>query len=186
MKNIHFKVKRMTLAAEARIIKQQEKAILRRARERSGVWSREDTQTLRKHMADADKREQDDTIHFMRTMANACIDPLPADRLYATYHSLHHHRVMVVRPAARAMHLAHAYLKGMPYARVEAPSKRKSAVSISLMQAMLYNLRTFGSPAHAFMKIGDVEAWITGAMPVGAPAKAAEAEGPAPSVEGAA
>lgn len=37
--------------------------------------------------------------------------------------SLHLHRVLVVRPAARAAHLAHAFLRGYPYSRVERNSR---------------------------------------------------------------
>lgn len=42
---------------------------------------------------------------------------------YRSYRSLNDHRRNVVRPEARATHLARAYLKGQPYAAVEASTR---------------------------------------------------------------
>lgn len=43
-----------------------------------------------------------------------------AARKMATWESLYKHRLQVVRPEARAAHIANAFLRGLPYEKVEA------------------------------------------------------------------
>ncbi len=43
-----------------------------------------------------------------------------ASKHYAKLNGLHHHRVQIVRPAARAAQLAYGYLRGRPYRTMEA------------------------------------------------------------------
>lgn len=62
------------------------------------------------------------------------------DRDYSRLTSLHEHRINVVRPAARAAHLAHAILRGHAYARVEHPNTR----TVPPIDAVAENLRSFG------------------------------------------
>lgn len=72
---------------------------------------------------------------------------------------LRSHRVTVVRRVARAAHLAHAYLKGMPYRAVEDPKTTRSepdAVEIAK------NLRTFGGNAERDATRKDVLFWLDG------------------------
>lgn len=128
MKTTHFRVKRMTLAAEARIIKAEEAKALRIA----------------------------------RGLAKSNLKPLVASHQRNLYHSLRIHRIHVVRPAARAMHLAHAYLKGMEYARVENPTKLHAPVPVSVVKAAAENVRKFGGPA--FVEVGDkqITMWMDG------------------------
>lgn len=42
-----------------------------------------------------------------------------AEKKMATWSSLTHHRKMIVRPEARASHIAHGFLRGLPYVAVE-------------------------------------------------------------------
>lgn len=46
-----------------------------------------------------------------------------AKRKTETVNSLHHHRLQVVRPAARATHIARGYLAGTPYRLIEGNAK---------------------------------------------------------------
>lgn len=141
MKNIHFRVKRMALAAEARIIKAEEAKALRIAR------------ALKRSNKGADK----------------------TDRAYATLASLHHHRTQVVRPAARALHLAQAYLKGMPYKQVEA--KTHGGISLPVVGVVAENVRKFGPVSCIEVKGKHILDWIdAGPTLIQLAAAAAEAQ----------
>lgn len=63
-------------------------------------------------------------IKAARTLASGNCSP---DRAYSDYHSLRAHRVLIVRPEARATHLARGFLSGLPYQRIE--TGRKDAAS---------------------------------------------------------
>lgn len=132
MKNTHFRVKRMTLAAEARIIKAAEARALRIAR------------------------------NLKRSNAK----PAVADRNYGLHLSLRHHRIHVVRPASRAMHLAHAYLKGIAYSRVENPLKLREPVPEAIISAAAENVRKFGSLVFSEVKSKQIRSWMDGGLTV--------------------
>ncbi len=59
-----------------------------------------------------------------------------AKRQTSTLNSLHEHRINVVRPAARATHLARAFLAGMPYRAVERTT-RTSAPAYATSQMLV-------------------------------------------------
>lgn len=86
------------------------------------------------------------------------------------YASIHNHRVYHVRSAARAAHLAHAYLTCMPYARVEDPEKTRSEPDFDAILAILANLQSFGP--RQFTSLGKTErfdairSWIRNGAPV--------------------
>lgn len=86
-----LRVKVKTLAAEARFIRREERAALRRGR----YWRYRD--------------DPDDPMKSGRTLTRA----------YADYEDLHTHRTGLVRSVARTNLLAYAALRGVPYATAE-------------------------------------------------------------------
>ena len=103
---------------------------------------------------------------------------------------LHVHRKGIVRPAARAAHLAHAYLMGRPYSTVEDPERTKSRPAIfschpSLPAGIVENLRTFGGLQFAKMEkqalITAVAQWVDGGAPVGLEASNPRMSGSTPA-----
>jgi hypothetical protein len=92
---IHLKVKVKTLAAEARIIRKEERKALKAGR----YWK----------YADAPR----DPHKSGRAMQDA----------YRTYESLHEHRTGIVRSAARINNLAYGFLIGLSYEEMERYAK---------------------------------------------------------------
>lgn len=93
MKFAELRIKIKSLAAEAQIIRSDERKVLKRAR---SIEARTEP---------------------------ASRDPKATASLRDTHHSLRLHRVHDVRNEARASLLAYAYLRGMPYAKVETPPR---------------------------------------------------------------
>lgn len=62
--------------------------------------------------------------------------PAPKEIHYRTYESLHRHRTYDVRTEARATHLAYAFLRGVPYASVEA--KRSDSKKASYAETLTW------------------------------------------------
>jgi hypothetical protein len=93
MQSIELKVKIKSLAAEARIIKQEEQKALRHVRALREYYSQRNTPLV----ADS-------------------VIPKARDQ----YVSLHNHRVVQVRAEARHSGLAYGFLRGTPYRRIEA------------------------------------------------------------------
>ena len=91
MSSIELKVKSKHLSEEARIIRREERKQLGAAR-----W------LLNKHRA-AGHNDFEDNQH------------------YRQYENLRWHRTWKVRDEARATHIAHALLKGIPYEKIEQP-----------------------------------------------------------------
>jgi len=74
--------------------------------------------------------------------------------------SMQCHRDQIVRRAARAAHLAHAFLVGRPYSSVERQGSRKlGAAEIKDIDS---NVRRFGRPEHANMPKDEISIWIEG------------------------
>lgn len=104
-----LKVKRKTLASEARIIRELEKKKLRHARALLGIFSKKHDKGEEKPQKPEytyDHLSGDDVLTF-------------ADKHYAEFWGLNRHRHQVVRKAARISHLAHNFMKGTPYEVVE-------------------------------------------------------------------
>lgn len=93
MQSIELKVKIKSLAAEARIIKQEEQKALRHAR------------SLRRY-------------YDRRSVPLVAENEIKAAS--AGYDSLHYHRIVKVRGETRLAGLAYGFLRGMPYRRIEA------------------------------------------------------------------
>lgn len=139
MNSIELKVKRLTLGAEARIIKSQA----------ASLWH--------KATADAEKLPETVTADELRNS--------PAwrriERRRCKANSLDYHRRHVVRPEARAAHLAHAFLRGHLYARIEDPEKTKTLPDA---KKVAKNLVTFGEFTQLGAATKAVHAWVDGAV----------------------
>lgn len=112
---------------------------------------------------------------------------MKAKRRLSDLNRLHFHRKGVVRPAARSAHLAHAYLRGRPYATVENPELTRSRPNIGGHDAwpgILENLRKFGGAQFYKMDKKDLHRaiadWIDGAQ-VSAEASNPQAAGSTPA-----
>jgi hypothetical protein len=166
MKNIHLRVKRMALAAEARIIKQQEQRALDEARRRAGIFSSKQRRKLHRALlaqgVKADSAVYADAFYVAQQKAHNGRSNHPNIYHYDLQSSLRIHRIHVVRPAARAAHLAHAYLKGMAYARVENGLLLHEPVTLLLANAVAENVRKFGTAVFAEVKSKQILDWING------------------------
>lgn len=95
--SIELKIKDKHLAEEARIIKHEERKLLKRSRTlRAQEHFVSNDEPLKQKMADRRRKAE------------------------AGFNHLRHHRIEVVRKECRATHLARAFLKGLPATSVEA------------------------------------------------------------------
>lgn len=84
---------------------------------------------------------------------------------------LHLHRVGIVRSVARDTHLARAYLKGMPYQRVEqkahtTPNLKAIATMVSKYGGAIWIWpRTKESAILKGITEADIQAWVDGQVP---------------------
>lgn len=170
---MHFstrlKIKRKTLAAEAGLIRHEEQKVLRSARALNAQVQSDTSLALGKRLTKLGyppatiKRS---LKHWEKTWGQNERSEV-RDALYSDYRGLRLHRVEEVRAAARAAHLAHAYLMGMPYARVEAENTQKDYSLVqrdALCAAVAKNIRTFariGTP-EGDAKPKDVAYWMEG------------------------
>jgi hypothetical protein len=100
MYSTELKIKRLSLAAEARIIKAEEVRAL------GGKWvQRDDSPKLTK----------------IRRRGYPKLE---------RFTNLHEHRMNVVRVQARAAHLAHGYLRGRPCLMMEGGARTKPAIEV--------------------------------------------------------
>jgi hypothetical protein len=79
------------------------------------------------------------------------------------FYDLYHHRTFKIRHSARAAHLAHAFLRGMKYSRVEHPNTKEPVP----FDEVAKNLRSFcGSLALSSVTLKEVskmvEEWTMG------------------------
>jgi hypothetical protein len=119
MKLIELKVKRKSLAAEAKIIRKEERKALSSAR-----WE----------------------LARGRAAGNTTLDPNKwADAArsgYGQFRTLQEHRKVAVRGASRAAHLAHAFLTGRTYKCVERSTKPDNGPNLYFVAD---NIRKFGN-----------------------------------------
>lgn len=116
----HLKIKLLTLAAESRIIRRDERKALEKARH----WKVMD------HPEAGPKTES----------------PFLSGRLmekhYRAYEDLHDHRTGIVRRAARVNHLAYGFLRGRGYAEIE----QQTRTEVDLREVWKI-VKRFGDPA---------------------------------------
>lgn len=79
------------------------------------------------------------------------------ERAQAQRESLHNHRMNVVRPEARAAHLASCFLRGVPYANVEDPGHTRTLPDWDRVKSIVGTFSSLGANA---LKDG-VETWRT-------------------------
>lgn len=108
-----LKIKRKTAAAEARFIRHAESTALRRAR-MLNISTKPDLSEKRMRKYGLTENQ----IARAIKKRNASLVP-NAVTAYARYNELHHHRTVVLRRHSRVMHLAHGFIKGMPYDKIE-------------------------------------------------------------------
>lgn len=144
MRSEYLDVKAESLAAEARIIRRKEHKALRRAHyylhhhEAAPAGDRY-TQRLQRTIARLEEARSNNELTVkqlerLRNEAARRLQRLPTpdpksetgasamaatDDAFSLVVGLHEHRVRVVRPAARAAHLARMFLRGVPYEKVE-------------------------------------------------------------------
>jgi len=173
MKSTELKIKRQTLAAESRLIKREEIKAIRAARHALAV------SVLEASATDVSKRllrlglTMGQQARIVVRLARNVPGPVIADigAAYAAYNSLRNHRIKVVRPAARAAHLAHAYLNETDYLRVENPVYTLPP-SEALMRDVASNVRKFGDGETSDLK--HIADWIGGRPTLAAKLRAKE------------
>lgn len=88
---------------------------------------------------------------------------------WSIYDSLHRHRVGVVRDEARMTHLARAFLRGMPYARVEYRVREQNVLNEYDFKRIAAMISKYGRDVHPEFDWKVIKGWTE----VTAPAKAA-------------
>jgi hypothetical protein len=76
------------------------------------------------------------------------------------YDSVYRHRIDVVRPIARATHLARAYIKGMPYAVVERKTHNNEVMYLT--KKIFEMVKKYGGEKHHNVTIEAIENWYLG------------------------
>lgn len=77
---------------------------------------------------------------------------------YRQYLRLQDHRTKVLRPEARATHLARAFLKGTPYRQVE--NKNVTHIPAAMVEKIFRMVRFFGGFSGGEYTKVDVQAWL--------------------------
>jgi hypothetical protein len=77
----------------------------------------------------------------------------PADKVLGEYFGLYHHRTYDVRNEARAAQLAYAFIRQMPYERVENPELTKKPVNLGRVAQLVSKYATKTTP-------DNVSAWL--------------------------
>lgn len=162
-----LKIKRLTLAAESRLIKREEQKSIR--------WARAINVALNPEGGEAERFSNLINKHGY-TPAQAVRILTRAQKAGARtweanarerYLDLRKHRIGVVRWHARVQHLAHAFIKGMPYAKVEAKAHDIGpAAWFGLRLAVAKEVETFGGPelknVTQKLRLHMVDAWFEG------------------------
>lgn len=147
--SIELKIKYKTLAAESRIIKNEEQRVRRQARRltgsKKGVSGTDDEKHLTKRLIKAKFAAlTPDQLAARQAKAACFMDEFSKIRL---------HRMFTVRVEARKTHLARAFLKGVPRSVVETVVRDNNQLNClgSLMFVDIYKL------AARYTDIGDNE-----------------------------
>jgi hypothetical protein len=93
------------------------------------------------------------------------------------FYDLYHHRTFKIRHSARAAHLAHAFLRGMKYSRVEHPNTKEPVP----FDEVAKNVRSFGiksATQNEMVKV--IEEWVGGEVPVNLGASNPQSAGSTP------
>lgn len=108
--SVELKIKAKHLAAEVKIIKHEEVKELKRAK------------AQRDYLIASGMKNDFNEVDY---------------KAYSKYRSIYLHRKNVVRPEARATHLARAFINGRPYKTVERSVKEQYALSVIVEKIML-------------------------------------------------
>lgn len=115
--SIELKIKAASLAAESAIIKRIERK-LAKSRTNLKVYEVKTGIAIDSKKNESREFTRSKLLGYKRPEAEQWAKDLEAKR-----QSLHEHNVHVVRWASRTTHLTRAFIKGMPYSRVETESK---------------------------------------------------------------
>lgn len=78
------------------------------------------------------------------------------DEHWKTWYSLYTHRIDVVRLHARATHLARAYIKGMPYKRIE---NKTHYYDYRLDKMIVEMVKKYGGSEHGNVSVEAIKEW---------------------------
>ena len=159
MKLTELKIKRKTLAAEARLIRTEEAKALNKGRF-GNAMSNPDMTEKRLAKLNLTKGQLRRVRARMEDRVNTPV--YAAANGYALFNALRDHRTMNVRTAARAAHLAHHYLKGDAYSLTEQGTRDTPQMLATLAVYVAQNARTFGSGPNGEAKPKDVLFWMEG------------------------
>lgn len=151
-----LRVKIKSLAAEARIIRHEERRLIghrQRTANADGSYNAK---------RPTPKVRVGGKITWLRAHQAPAIEVAEAQE---EYHSLHRHRTHEVRSEARYAQLAYAFIQGRAYRTVEGPTTRKPVVAGRLAEL----IHRFGGAFPKAVAQSAAEAWLTAkAEPVAA------------------
>jgi len=188
MKLVEFKIKRKTLAHEARLIRAQELKARQNARflfalsDPAAAIAR--IEKARERQAPKGQREKPrftvtQVARIRRQIAKKANTPVydQADA-FNLRQTLYRHRIDTVREHARAAHIALAYIKGKTYLSVEQKGAlwNDGAIAVVGRLAMIAReVRAFGSEADRGCKPKDIQYWMEGGKTLAQEAELEEA-----------
>jgi len=172
MKLVELKIKRKSLAEEARIIRAEEKKVLLKATFARGVAHPASLYEDGSPTLNGLTPKQIARVMALRDRAgNNPPDPAVP---FALYTRLNSHRRGDLRNAARAAILAHHYLKGTAYSKVET-GKTEPVFAAELAVNVAREVRTFGGSGAKEVRPKDILHWFEGGPTIFQEAAAAEA-----------
>ena len=170
-----LRIKRLTLAHEARLIRQAELKARGTMRFLSTMTEEKtDKRIAKMGLTDSQMRR----VKRNRDRAKANAPVYQQADAFTLYLSLRAHRIWIVREAARSAHIALAYLKGKPYTSVEqvgAIAAQGGVQAARRLTAIAKDVRTFGGPTETGCTPKDIDYWMGGGMTLAQEAELEEA-----------
>ena len=187
MKLVNFKIKRKTLMGESRFIKGEEQKALATGRMLNAMadraafeahMSKVTNRSVTKHEGAVPCRFTDHQVRRIRRNYSRNTPVYSSEPSYTLYESLREHRRTVVRPAARAAHIALAYIKGRALKSVEG-KKDSGDFDAGIRANIARDVNTFGPdrPGEDAVNIKDIKHWMDGGKTVYEEDEIAAAEG---------
>jgi len=100
------------------------------------------------------KREEQKALKYGRKLSKL---GKPNDVPYCRFENLHDHRISVVRPTARATHLARGYIRGLDYKQIENYTNRVPTHLIPKIEPMI---QKYGLEKHTNVTPEAIREWM--------------------------
>lgn len=156
--SIELKIKLNSLAAESRIIKNNERRFKRACNPRRFASKSHERLTLSEEERVAYKAEKAKRIAAMRATQWS-------DRARSDFNKIYLHRVLHVQPEARATHLARMFIKGAGYYEAEQTTRDNNLPQLDRIVQMVSKYSTLFDEMNSAERMRQVVGWCFGIPP---------------------